>query len=140
MLAYTSVYGNTKQAVKQLEQELKNRGAKVIVHDLARTDWALATADAFKYSKLVLATTTYNGDIFPFMRQYIDHLTERGFKKRTVGMIENGSWAPIAATVMKKMLANSKDITYTENNVKIFSALNDENRKQIAALAEELMK
>ena len=140
VLAYTSIYGNTKQAVQLLEQALKDKGAKVIVHDLARTDWALATADAFKYSKLVLATTTYNGDIFPFMRQYIDHLTERSFKNRTVAMIENGSWAPVAATVMKKMLANSKDIRYTENNVKIFSALNDENRKQIAALAEELMK
>ena len=140
VLAYTSIYGNTKQAVELLEQALKDKGAKVIVHDLARTDWALATADAFKYSKLVLATTTYNGDIFPFMRQYIDHLTERSFKNRTVAMIENGSWAPVAATVMKKMLANSKDIRYTENNVKIFSALNDENRKQIAALAEELMK
>ena len=139
VLAYTSVYGNTKQAVMLLEQELKARGAKVIVHDLARTDWALATSDAFKYSKLVLATTT-NGDIFPFMRQYIDHLTERSFKKRTVGMIENGSWAPVAATIMKKMLANSKDISYTENNVKIFSAINDENRRQIAALAEELTK
>ena len=140
VLAYTSVYGNTKQAVRLLEQELKSRGAKVIVHDLARTDWAMATSDAFKYSKLVLATTTYNGDIFPFMRQYIDHLTERSFKKRTVGMIENGSWAPVAATIMKKMLANSKDISYTENNVKIFSAINDENRRQIAALAEELTK
>ena len=140
LLAYTSIYGNTKQAVELLEQELKNRGAKVIVRDLARTDWALATADAFKYSKLVLATTTYNGDIFPAMKQYIDHLTERGFKNRTVGMIENGSWAPIAASVMQKMLANSKDIRYTENNVKIFSALNDENRRQIAALAEELTK
>ena len=140
VLAYTSIYGNTKQAVQLLEQALKDKGAKVIVHDLARTDWALATADAFKYSKLVLATTTYNGDIFPFMRQYIDHLTERSFKNRTVAMIENGSWAPVAATVMKKMLANSKDIRYTENNVKIFSALNDENRKQIAARAEELMK
>ena len=140
VLAYSSVYSNTKQAVQLLKQELTSRGAKVIVHDLARTDWSLATSDAFKYSKLVLATTTYNGDIFPFMRQYIDHLTERGFKNRTVGMIENGSWAPIAATVMKKMLANSKDIRYTENNVKIFSALNEENRKQIAALAEELTK
>ena len=138
VIAYTSVYGNTKQAVQLMEQELISRGAKVIVHDLARTDWALATADAFRYSKLILATTTYNGDIFPFMKQYIDHLTERGFKNRTVGMIENGSWAPVAATVMKKMLANSKDIRYTEHNVKIFSALNDENRRQIAALAEEL--
>jgi len=140
VIAYTSVYGNTKQAVQLMEQELISRGAKVIVHDLARTDWALATADAFRYSKLILATTTYNGDIFPFMKQYIDHLTERGFKNRTVGMIENGSWAPVAATVMKKMLANSKDIRYTEHNVKIFSALNDENRRQIAALAEELTR
>ena len=140
VIAYTSVYGNTKQAVQLMEQELISRGAKVIVHDLARTDWALATADAFRYSKLILATTTYNGDIFPFMKQYIDHLTERGFKNRTVGMIENGSWAPVAATVMKKMLANSKDIRYTEHNVKIFSALNDENRRQIAALADELTR
>jgi len=140
LIAYTSIYGNTKLAVELLEAELKQRGTKVVVRDLARTDWALATAEAFRYSKLVLATTTYNGDIFPFMKQYIDHLTERSFKKRTVGMIENGSWAPIAANVMKKLLANSKEISYAENTVKIFSAVNDENRKQIAALAEELSK
>ena len=140
LIAYTSIYGNTKQAVELLEQELKARGTKVIVRDLARTDWAQATAEAFRYSKLVLATTTYNGDIFPFMKQYIDHLTERSFKNRMVGFIENGSWAPIAANVMKKLLANSKEIRYAENTVKIFSAVNDENKRQIAALAEEMSK
>ena len=140
LIAYTSIYGNTKQAVELLEQELKARGTKVIVRDLARTDWAQVTAEAFRYSKLVLATTTYNGDIFPFMKQYIDHLTERSFKNRMVGFIENGSWAPIAANVMKKLLANSKEIRYAENTVKIFSAVNDENKRQIAALAEEMSK
>ena len=140
VIAYTSVYGNTKKAVELLAQQLRDKGNTVVVHDLARTDWALATADAFRYSKLVLATTTYNGDIFPFMKQYIDHLTERGFKNRTVGMIENGSWAPVAARLMQKYLDGSKNITYTENNVKIFSGLKEENLAQIAALAEELSK
>ena len=140
LIAYTSIYGNTKQAVKLLEQELRSRHVQVIVHDLARTDWALAVADAFRYSKLVLATTTYNGDIFPAMKQFIDHLTERSFKNRTIGMIENGSWAPVAVNIMKKHLANSKDLRYTEHTVKIFSAVDEENKAQIAALAEELSK
>ena len=140
LIAYTSIYGNTRQAVELLEQELRGRHVQVIVHDLARTDWALAVADAFRYSKLVLATTTYNGDIFPAMKQFIDHLTERSFKNRTIGMIENGSWAPVAVNIMKKYLANSKDLRYTEHTVKIFSAVDEENKAQIAALAEELSK
>ena len=140
VIAYTSIYGNTKSAVMLLADQLRQRGNQVIVHDLARTDWALAVADAFRYSKLVLATTTYNGDIFPYMKHYIDHLTERSFKNRTVGMIENGSWAPVAARLMQKYLDSSKNIRYTEANVKIFSALKDENIAQIHALAEELSK
>ena len=140
VIAYTSIYGNTRSAALLLADALHDRGCTVVVHDLARTDWALATADAFRYSKLVLATTTYNGDLFPFMKQYIDHLTERSFKNRTVALIENGSWAPIAAGLMRKHLESSKNIRYTENNVKIFSALKEENIKEIHALAEELSK
>ena len=138
VIAYTSIYGNTKQAVGLLTHALQSKGVPVVVHDLARTDWALATADAFRYNKLVLATTTYNGDIFPFMKQYIDHLTERNFKNRTVGMIENGSWAPIAAKRMRCYLESAKDLRYTENTVKIFAGMKEENLTQIAALAEEL--
>ena len=139
VVAYTSVYGNTKKAVVQLVDKLKANGApKVIVYDLARCDMALAVADAFRYSKLVLATTTYNADIFPFMREFIDHLTERNFSNRTVGMIENGSWAPLAAKVMKGMLEKSKNLTYTDTTVKILSALNEESNAQLDALAEEL--
>ena len=138
VIAYTSIYGNTKQAVELLTHALQSKGIPVVVHDLARTDWALATADAFRYNKLVLATTTYNGDIFPFMKQYIDHLTERNFKNRTVGMIENGSWAPIAAKRMRCYLESAKDLRYTENTVKIFAGMKEENLTQIAALAEEL--
>ena len=139
VIAYTSVYGNTKKAVLQLAEKLKANGCpKVVVNDLARCDMAEAVADAFRYSKLVLATTTYNAEIFPFMREFISHLTERNFSNRTVAFIENGSWAPLAAKVMKGMLEKSKNLTYTENNVKILSALNDDSTAQLNALAEEL--
>ena len=140
VIAYTSVYGNTKKAVELLTEELRSKGVHVIVHDLARTDWALAVSDAFRFNKLVLATTTYSGDIFPFMKQFIDHLTERGFKNRRVGLIENGSWAPVAAKLMQKYLEGSKGIEYAENTVKIFAGLKEENLRQIAALAEEMSK
>ena len=141
VIAYTSIYGHTKAAVELLAEELRAKGCpKVVVNDLARCDMAEAVEDAFRYGKLVLATTTYNGDIFPFMKEFIHHLTERGYCNRTVGMIENGSWAPMAVKVMKGMLEKSKGLTYTENNVKIVSALNDASRAQVSALAEELCK
>ena len=141
MIAYTSVYGNTKAAVELLAAQLEAKGCpKVVVNDLARCDMAEAVEDAFRYGKLVLATTTYNGDIFPFMKEFINHLTERNYQNRTIGMMENGSWAPTAVKVMTKMLEGSKNLTFTENNVKILSALNDASRAQIAALAEELVK
>ncbi|MBS7369633.1 MAG: FprA family A-type flavoprotein [Oscillospiraceae bacterium] len=141
VIAYTSVYGNTEKAVMLLADKLKELGCpKVAVNDLARCDMAEAVEDAFRYGKLVLATTTYNADIFPFMRQFIDHLTERNYSNRTVAFIENGSWAPMAAKVMRGMLEKSKNITYTEAGVKILSALNDESKAQITALAEELCK
>ena len=140
VIAYTSVYGHTKAAVELLEQELKLRGVKVSVTDLARDDMAEAVEDAFRYSKLVLATTTYNADIFPFMKTFIHHLTERNFQNRTVAMMENGTWAPTAIKVMTKMLEGSKNLTYCENNVTIRSAMTEENRKTIRALAEELSK
>jgi len=139
VIAYTSIYGNTKKAVTLLEEKLKAKGCpKVVVYDLARTDVAAAVADAFRYSKIVLATTTYNADIFPFMREFIDHLTERNFSNRTVAMIENGSWAPMAAKIMKGMLEKSKNLTFTENNVKILSALNEQSMQQLDAMADEL--
>ncbi len=139
MIAYTSVYGNTKKAVLMLTDELKTRGCpKVVVADLAREDMAEAVEDAFRYGKLVLATTTYNADIFPFMRTFVEHLTERGYRNRTIGLIENGSWAPLAAKVMKEMLANSKEINWLNTTVKIKSAMNQENREQIQAMADEL--
>ena len=138
---YTSVYGNTKKAVELLAEKLKSNGCpKIVVNDLARYDMAEAVEDAFRYGKIVLATTTYNADIFPFMREFINHLTERGFANKTVAMIENGSWAPLAIKTMRGMLDNSKNLTYTENNVKILSALNNESEKQIDALADELCK
>ena len=140
LIAYTSVYGNTKKAVYELEAALKEKGVKVVATDLARDDMAEAVEDAFRYSKLVLATTTYNADIFPFMRTFIDHLTERAYKNRTVGFIENGSWAPMAAKIMKKMLENSKDLTLLEPVVTVNSALNETSRAQLAALCEELSK
>lgn len=140
-IAYTSVYGNTKKAVLELAESLKAKGCpKVVVNDLARCDMAEAVEDAFRYSKLVLATTTYNAEIFPFMREFIEHLTERNYSNRTVALIENGSWAPMAAKVMREMFAKSKNITFTENSVKILSALNDESRAQIESLSEELCK
>ena len=139
LIAYTSVYGNTKKAVLLLEDELKKNGCqKVVVTDLARSDMAEAVEDAFRYSKLVLATTTYNGEIFPFMREFIHHLTERGYSNRTVAFIENGSWAPVAARIMKSQLEKSKNLTYTDTTVKIMSALNDESIGQIKTLAAEL--
>ncbi|MBQ7415805.1 MAG: FprA family A-type flavoprotein [Oscillospiraceae bacterium] len=141
VIAYTSVYGNTKAAVELLAEMLEKKGCpKVVVNDLARCDMAEAVEDAFRYGKLVLATTTYNGDIFPFMKEFINHLTERNYQNRTIGMIENGSWAPTAAKVMNKMLEGSKNLTFTENNVKILSALNDASRAQIEALANELLR
>ena len=139
VIAYTSIYGHTKEAAELLALELRKREVpNVIVHDLARCDMALAVSDAFRYDKLVLATTTYNADVFPFMRTYLDKLTERNFQNRTVAMIENGSWAPTAIKVMKEKLSNSKNISYAENNVTIRSAMNDENIKQIGKLADEL--
>ena len=141
VIAYTSVYGNTKKAVLTLAEKLKSNGCpKVVLHDLARTDMAQAVADAFKYSKLVLATTTYNADVFPFMREFIDHLTARNFQNRTVALIENGSWAPLAAKVMRDMLSASKNITFTETTVKILSALNDDSSAQLTALVDELCR
>ena len=141
VIAYTSVYGNTKKAVQLLAEKLNANGCpKVIVHDLARCDLAQAVADAFRYSKLVLATTTYNAEIFPHMREFINHLTERNFSNRTVGLIENGSWAPLAAKVMKEGLAECKNLTFTETTVKIFSALNADSMEQLKALSDELSK
>lgn len=141
MIAYTSVYSNTKKAVELLAEKLKAKGCpKVVVNDLARVDMAEAVEDAFRYGKIVLATTTYNSDIFPFMREFITHLTERGYKNRTIGLIENGSWAPMAAKVMKKMFENSKDIVFTDTTVHIHSAMNDINKKEIEDLADELCK
>ena len=138
-IAYTSVYGNTKRAVELLVQKLEENGCKkVAVSDLARCDMAEAVEDAFRYGKLVLATTTYNGEIFPFMREFIHDLTERNFQNRTVALIENGSWAPMAARVMRGMLENCKNLQYAETAVKILSSLSEENCEQIDALAKEL--
>ena len=140
VIAYTSVYGNTKKAAEILAEKLKEKGCpKVAVNDLARCDMAEAVEDAFRYGKLVLATTTYNADIFPFMREFIEHLTERNYQNRTVALIENGSWAPTAAKTMRKMLENSKNITFAQNTVQIKSAVSDENVMQLDALADELM-
>ncbi len=140
VIAYTSVYGNTKKAAEILAEKLKEKGCpKVAVNDLARCDMAEAVEDAFRYGKLVLATTTYNADIFPFMREFIEHLTERNYQNRTVALIENGSWAPTAAKTMMKILENSKNITFAQNTVQIKSAVSDENVMQLDALADELM-
>ena len=140
VIAYTSVYGNTKAAVELLAEQLKARGAaNVVVHDLARCDMATAVADAFRFSKLVLATTTYNADIFPQMQTYLHALTERSFQNRTVGLIENGSWAPMAAKIMGDHLSGSKNLRFTDTTVRIRSALNDESRSQIEAMANELI-
>ena len=139
MIAYTSIYGNTKKAVLQLAESLKAKGCpKVVVNDLARCDMAEAVEDAFRYSKLILATTTYNADIFPFMREFIDHLTERNFSNRTVAFIQNGSWAPLATKVMKGMLEKSKNLSFTETEVTILSSLNEESIGQLNALSDEL--
>ena len=141
MIAYTSIYGNTKKAVMLLAEKLRALGCpKVVINDLARCDMTEAVEDAFRYSKLVLATTTYNAEIFPFMREFINNLTERGYKNRTVGFIENGSWAPLAAKVMKGMLEKSKNLVYADTTVSIMSALNDESKTQIDSLAKELCK
>lgn len=141
VIAYTSVYGNTKKAVLALEEKLKSRGCpKVVVNDLARCDMAEAVEDAFRYGKLVLATTTYNAGIFPFMREFIENLTERGFKNRTIALIENGSWAPLAAKIMRGMLEDCKNITFTDTTVSIKSALNDESSAKLDMLADELCR
>ena len=141
VVAYTSVYGNTKAAVELLVEKLQEKGCpKVIVHDLARCDMAEAVQDAFRYNKLVLATTTYNADIFPFMKEFIHHLTERSYQNRTVALVENGSWAPLAAKVMRSMFDGSKNLTFTDTTVRILSALNDDSRKQIDALTDELCR
>ena len=138
VIAYTSVYGNTKKAVLKLAEAIEAKGIKVVVNDLARCDMAEAVEDAFRYNRLVLATTTYNSDVFPFMKEFINHLTERGYRNRKIGFVENGSWAPVATKVMLKMLEGSKNLTYCENTVKILSALNAESEAQLNALAEEM--
>lgn len=141
MIAYTSVYGNTKKAVELLAEKLEECGCpKVTVNDLARCDMAEAVEDAFRYGKIVLATTTYNADIFPFMREFINDLTERNYQNRFIGFVENGTWAPMAEKVMRKMLEESKNITYAENNVCIKSAMSEANKAEIEALAKELCK
>ena len=141
VIAYTSVYGNTAKAAAKLADRLKAKGCpKVVLNDLARCDMAEAVEDAFRYSKLVLATTTYNADIFPFMREFINHLTERNFQNRTVAFIENGSWAPMAVKTMKAMLENSKNLNFADTTVTIRSALNDQSNESLEALAEELCR
>lgn len=138
-ICYTSVYGNTEKAANQLAEKLKQKGCeKTAINDLARCDMAEAVEDAFRYDRLVLATTTYNSDIFPFMKEFIEHLTERNFQNKTIALIENGSWAPTAAKIMRDKFEKSKNIIFTEQTVKIISALNDENEEQLEALACEL--
>ena len=138
VIAYTSVYGNTKKAVLKLAKILEEKGQKVVVNDLARCDMAEAVEDAFRYGKIVFATTTYNAEIFPFMREFINHLTERNFQNKTVAFIENGSWAPAATRVMKGMLEKCKNLTYTDANVTIMSALNETSEAALKALADEI--
>lgn len=141
LIAYTSVYGNTKKAVEYLADELRAKGCpKVVVTDLARSDMAEAVEDAFRYGKLVLATTTYNADVFPFMRNFIHELTERGYQNRTIGLVENGSWAPMAAKKMRGMLEGSKNLTFTETTVTLRSAMNEQTGADLSALAEELCR
>lgn len=141
LIAYTSVYGNTKTAAELLAERLRERGCeKVVLTDLARSDIAEAVEDAFRYDRLVLATTTYNAELFPFMREFISELTERGYRGRKVGLVENGSWAPMAAKVMRGMLEGCKDITFTDTTVRILSALSEESRAAIDAMADELMQ
>ena len=140
MIAYTSVYGNTKKAVELLAEKLKEKGCpKVVVTDLAREDMAEAVEEAFRYGKIVLATTTYNGDIFPFMKTFIEHLTERNYQNKTIGLIENGSWASMAGKVMTGMFEKSKNITWLETSVKIMSSMDEQNKADIEKMAEELM-
>lgn len=140
LIAYTSVYGHTKAAAEKLAELLRAKGKKVVLTDLARLDMAEAVEDAFRYSQLVLATTTYNAGIFPFMRTFIETLTEHGYQNRTVALIENGSWAPTAAKVMRGMLEGSKNIRFAEQSVKLLSAMSEENQTELAALAEELCR
>lgn len=139
-IAYTSVYGNTKRAAELLAKKLEERGCKAAINDLARCDMAETVEDAFRYGKLVLATTTYNADIFPFMRQFIDHLTERNYQNRTIGFIENGTWAPTAAKIMKAMFEKSKNINYIDTTVTLRSAMTEENAEAIERMAEELCR
>jgi len=140
MIAYTSVYGNTKKAVEFLAEKLKEKGCpKVVVTDLAREDMAEAVEDAFRYGKIVLASTTYNGDVFPFMKTFIEHLTERNYQNKTIGLIENGSWASMAGKVMRGMFEKSKNITWLETSVKIMSSMDEQNKADIEKMAEELM-
>ncbi len=141
LIAYTSVYGNTKAAAELLAERLRERGCeKVVLTDLARSDTAEAVEDAFRYDRLVLATTTYNAELFPFMREFISELTERGYRGRKIGLVENGSWAPMAAKVMRGMLEGCKDITFTDTTVRILSALSEESRAAVDAMADELMQ
>lgn len=141
VIAYTSVYGHTKKAVDMLADKLRSKGCpKVVVYDLARDDMSLALSDAFRYSKLILATTTYNASIYPFMHDYISRLVEHNFQNRTVGLIENGSWAPLAAKVMREMMAKCKKINWLDTTVKILSAINQDNQDQLEAMADELCK
>ena len=139
VINYTSVYGNTKNAVMLLAKELENAGVKVAVNDLARCDMAEAVEDSFRYGKVILATTTYNGDIFPFMKEFINHLTERNFQNKFVGIIENGSWAPMADKVIKNMLEKSKNLTFANTTVKILSSVSEQNKLEIKSLAKELI-
>lgn len=139
-IAYTSVYGNTKRAAELLAKKLEERGCKAAISDLAHCDMAEAVEDAFRYGKLVLATTTYNADIFPFMKQFIDHLTERNYQNRTIGFIENGTWAPAAAKIMKAMFEKSKNINYIDTTVTLRSAMTEENAEAIERMAEELCR
>ena len=140
MIAYTSVYGNTKKAVELLAEKLKEKGCpKVVVTDLAREDMAEAVEDAFRYGKIVLASTTYNGDVYPFMKTFIEHLTERNYQNKTIGLIENGSWASMAGKVMTGMFEKSKNITWLETSVKIMSSMDEQNKADIEKMAEELM-
>lgn len=138
VVAYTSVYGHTREAAEQIAQLLRDKGETVVVYDLARCDIARATADAFRYGKLVLATTTYNADIFPFMKQFLDHLTERNFQNRKVGLVENGAWAPMAAKIMRAKLEGCKHLTFAEPVVTLRAALNADSRAALAALADAM--
>ena len=139
VIAYATIYGNTRKAAELLAEKLREKGCEVVVHDLARCDMHKAVADAFCYDRLVLASSTYNADVFPFMKTFIQHLTERQFQNRKVGLIENGSWAPLSSRVMRKMLETSKNLTFADTTVKIFSAVKEENITEIEALAEELV-